>query len=144
MTRRQRIVVAVVGVLIVVAFVAAVLNPGGSGDGPVGWLGRWVGDAAGAAPEDLAPDCEEDGRLVFGGSCTIEVAPSDQDLRLVTLTTEHPIVVTAPTPVGEFTVETELAAGEVVRVAVGPDGAEIELDCDASDDCVVVIGAGDG
>jgi len=138
-------VVAAVGVLIVVAFIAAVLNPGGAGDsGPVAWLGRWVGDAAGAPPEDLAPDCQEpDGRLVFGGSCTIEVAGSDESLRLVTLTTEHPVRVTAPAPAGGYTVESELAAGELVRVAVGSDGAEIELDCQDDDDCVVTIGAGD-
>jgi hypothetical protein len=146
MTRKQRIVVLAVGVLIVVAFVAAVLNPGrADDDGPIGWLGRWVGDAAGADPADLTPGCQEpDGRLVFGGSCTIEVAPADANLRLVTLITEHPLVVTAPAPAGGYTVEATLEAGEIVRVAVGADGAEIELDCDASDDCVVVIGAGDG
>lgn len=145
MSARQRIVVLAVGVLILVAFVAAVLTPAGSGDGPVGWLGRMVGDAAAAAPEEVAPECREpDGRLVFGGSCDIAVAPSTTDLRLVTLVTEHPVSVTAPTPVGDYTVETELAAGETVRVAVGPDGAEIELDCAASGDCVVRIGAGDG
>ena len=145
MSRQQKMVVAAVGVLIVVAFIAAVLNPGGAGDsGPVAWLGRWVGDAAGAPSEDLAPDCQEpDGRLVFGGSCTIEVAGSDESLRLVTLTTEHPVRVTAPAPAGGYTVESELAAGELVRVAVGSDGAEIELDCQDDDDCVVTIGAGD-
>jgi hypothetical protein len=144
MSRRQRIVVLAVGVLILAAFVAAVLNPGGSGDGPVGWLGERVGDAAGAAPGELTPDCREpDGRLVFGGSCTIDVAPSDTELRLVTLVTEQPISVTAPTPVGDFTVATDVAAGETVRVAVGPDGAEIALECADSDDCVVRIGAGD-
>lgn len=145
MTGRQRIAVLAIGVLILVAFVAAVLAPGGSGDGPVGWLGRTIGDAAAAAPEDITPDCREpDGRLVFGGSCTIEVAPSGSDLRLVTLTTEQAIEVSAPSPVGDFTVESEVDAGETARVAVGPDGAEIELDCDADDDCVVRIGASDG
>ena len=136
--------VLAVGVLIVVAFVAAVLNPGAGDSGPVGWLGRWVGDAAGADPADLDPDCQEpDGRLVFGGSCTIEVASSDENLRLVTLTAGNPISVTAPAPAGGYTVQTDLAAGELVRVAVGSDGAEIDLDCEDDDDCVVTIGAGD-
>jgi hypothetical protein len=144
MSRRQKAVVLAVGVLIVVAFVAAVLNPGAGDSGPVGWLGRWVGDAAGAPPEDLAPDCQEpDGRLVFGGSCTIEVASSDEDLRLVTLTAGSPVSVTAPAPAGGYTVRTDVAAGELVRVAVGSDGAEIDLDCEDDDDCVVTIGAGD-
>ena len=145
MSRRQKIVVLAVGVLILVAFVAAMLSPGGSGDGPVGWLGRLVGDAAGAAPEELAPECREpDGRLVFGGSCAITVSPSRSDLRVVTLVAEHPISVTAPAPVGDFIVETDVAAGETVRVAVGPDGAAIELACTGDEECVVRIGAGDG
>lgn len=142
MSRRQRIVVLAVGVLILAAFIAAVLNPGGSGDGPVGWLGNRVGEAAGADPADLEPDCQEpDGRLVFGGSCTVEVAGSDENLRLVTLTAEHAIRVTAPAPAGGWTVATDVAAGEVVRVAVGSGGAEIDLDCEHDDDCVVTIGA---
>lgn len=145
MNRRQRIGVLAVGVLILVAFVAAVRNPGGTGAGPVGWLGDRFGEAAGAPPEDLDPDCQQpDGSLVFGGSCTVEVASSDENLRLVTLTTGQPIRVTAPAPAGGWTVATEVAAGDLVRVAVGSDGAEIELDCeDREDDCVVTIGAGD-
>lgn len=145
MSGRQKLVVLAVSVLVLVAFVASVLHPGGSGDGPVGWLGRLVGDPAAAAQEDLAPDCREpDGRLVFGGSCAIVVAPSSSDLRTVALTAEHPISVAAPAPTGEITVETDVAAGETVRVAVGPDGAEIQLACAGSEDCVVRIGAGDG
>jgi hypothetical protein len=146
MSRRQRMVVAAVAVLVAAAFVAAVLNPGSAGDsGPVAWLGRWVGDAAGAAPRDLDPDCQQpDGSLVFGDSCTIQVASAAANLRLVTLAAEHPVRVTAPAPAGGWTVATDVAAGDLVRVAVGADGAGIDLACqNDGDDCVVRIGAGD-
>jgi hypothetical protein len=153
MSRRQRIAVIAVGVLVVLLFSAAVACQGRGGEGgrdsaasgPVALLGRWLGGTAGAAPDEITAGCREpDGRLVFGGSCTVEVAPADRSLRLVSLTTGHAISVEAPTPVGDFTVSTDLDPGGTVRVAVGPDGADIELDCDDSDDCVVVIENGAG
>jgi hypothetical protein len=153
MSGRQRVLVIAVGVVIVLLFAASVATqgrggPGGrdSGEsGPVALLERWFGGTVGADPDDVTADCQEpDGRLVFGGSCTVEVAPADRSLRLVRLAAQHPVSVEAPTPVGDFTVATELDPGETVRVAVGPDGAEIELDCADPDDCVVLIGAGGG
>jgi hypothetical protein len=152
MSRRQRILL-VVAVAIALLFVASVTNQRRTGDGDpesgpgglVGWLGDRVGAAAGADPADLTASCEEpDGRLVFGGSCTIEVAEGGSALRLVRLLAQHSVTVTADAPAGDFTISADLEPGDRTQVAIGSDGGEIELRCHDSDDCVVTIGGDDG
>ena len=155
MSRRQKVILAVVAAVVALLYVVVVLNQGRSGQGsptgpPGGLVERldsWLGDTAAAAPEDLTISCvRPDGALGFDGRCTVEVAPSESRLRLVRLCAADPVGITAPAPVGDFTVRAELDAGEPTRIAVGPDGAEIVLRCLADDECVVAIGteAGDG
>jgi hypothetical protein len=152
-SRRQKILVVLVGVVFVLLYLLAMACQARSGtggrdagqSGPVAWLGGRLGGAAGADPADLTADCQQDdGRLVFDDTCVVEVAPSDRSLRLVTLHASHAIRLEAPAPAGDFTVDTEVEAGGVVRVAVGSDGAEIDLDCEDADECVVLIGDGEG
>lgn len=153
MSRRQRILVVVVGVAVVVLYLVALSCQARAGtgdrdsgrDGVLDWLGERFGRYADADPADVSADCESEvpGRLVFGGRCTLVVAPGEDALRLVPLRARHAIEVSAPAPAGDFTMDSEVEPGDTIRVAVGGDGAEIVLRCEDDDDCVVEWGAGD-
>lgn len=156
MSRRQKIIVVALAVVLVVLHTAAVANQSRTGQGGrseregglVGWLGDRLAGPTAADPDDLSADCRgPGGRLVFDDSCTIEVAPGGRFPRVVPLRVDHLVEVTAPAVAGDFTVGGEVEPGETVRVAVGRGGAEIELECldsGDSDDCVVRIGGDDG
>lgn len=144
---------AVVAVLIASLYLLAMACQGGSGggdaesgrSGPVAWLGDRVGGFADADPDEVTADCRQsDGQLWFDDRCVLTVAPSDRSLRLVPVSAQAALLVTAPAPVGDFTLDSEVAAGEVVRVAVGSDGAQIELSCLDDEGCGIRIGAEDG
>jgi len=153
LSRRQRILVVMVGVLVVLLYLVALACQARAGtgdrdtghDGVLDWLGERFGWYADADPADVSADCdgEQPGRVVFDGRCTLVVAPSEDALRLVPLRSRHAIEVSAPAPAGDFTMDSEVEPGDTIRVAVGGDGAEIELRCVDDDDCVVEWGAGD-
>ena len=148
LTREQKILIAA-GLLVAVLYIGAVANGRGSGDGEagtpvgglVGVLAGWIGGASDADRADLAADCfEPDGRLAVKGSCTLRVASSDRDLRVVRLRAEQPVTVAARLPRSERTGTAEVAAGDETSVAVDGRGGDIRLDC--PDSCTVTILSG--
>src|SRR5690606_21312937 len=139
LSRRQRILVVMAGVLVVLLYLAALpcqaragTGDRGTGhDGVLDRLGERAGWYADADAADVSADCdgEQPGRVVFDGRCTLVVAPREDALRLVPLRSRHAIEVSAPAPAGDFTMDSEVEPGDTIRVAVGGDGAEIELRC---------------
>lgn len=140
---QKALVVAVVVVLVL--FAIAVVNQRRAGDGDVaerpdglvGALGKLLGRPAAVERADLSAAClQADGRLVFRGSCTVRVAPSDERLRTLRLRAQAATTVVSPAPEGDVVVRTEVDAGGEVPFAVGRDGADVELTCGART-CVV-------
>lgn len=143
MTREQKILIAA-GLLVIVLYVGAVASGRGSGEGdansPVGGLvgviAGWLGSSADADRVELSADCfNEAGQLGVEGSCTLKVAPSERDLRVVRLRTDQPVSVTARLPQSGRTATVEVAAGDETSVAVDGDGGDIALTCT----CVLTV-----
>src|ERR1051326_2363701 len=96
MTRRQKIVIIGVGVLLVLLYTGAAASAGGSGQGDasrkpggiVGWLGDLFGQPPSVARADLSSPCLSGTTLTIKGSCKLTVAKSDEGPRRDTL---HPV-----------------------------------------------------
>lgn len=136
-------------VVLVLAFAGALVlagdrgeaRAGGDQDGLLAPLLERFDEQAGVTRQELSGSCGEiafDGSLVFGGSCALEVAASDQRIRRLRLVAVDGLDVEAPTPgEGDGTVAATVEAGESLDVAVGEDGGVVELDCGFLGDCRV-------
>jgi len=136
----QKALIAVV-VVVIVLFVLAIANQQRSGEGIaseqpsglVGAVGRLVGDPAAVDRAELSSAClQPDGRLVFRGSCTLRVAPSNDRLRTVRLRPRASITVSTTVPEDDIEVERDVDANAEVTIAVDRDGAAIVLNCRAA------------
>lgn len=143
-------VAAVVLGLIVVLFVVALAVGGSQEEGSpndrnsiIDRLGDAAGDPAAIPLENLTIDCasaDDPTLLVFVGGCTIR-ARNDDDLRVLRLQTDSPLVINAPAPEGDTDVEAELDAGDETSVAIGEGEIEVDLSCGAGfgGECLVRI-----
>lgn len=136
-------------VVLVLAFAGAVLVGGDRGqataeddqDGLLAPLLERFDEQAGVSRGEISGSCGQiaaDGSLLFSGSCVLVVAPSEQRIRRLHLVAIDGLAVKAPTPGGEDgTVAADVEAGKGLDVAVGEDGADVELDCGFLGDCRV-------
>jgi hypothetical protein len=149
-SKRQKIILAVIGVLLVLLFIVAVANPSGSGTGKpgerpgglVGALGRLAGDAGAVPAADVTAKCKKaDGTFVvaFGG-CALTVAAGGSGLRTVRLRTDRALQVTAKAPRNDFTVTDSVDPGKDVKVAVDEKEATIGLLCTGGTCVVTLVG----
>jgi hypothetical protein len=152
LTREQKILIAA-GLLVAVLYIGAVANGRGSGEGSVGEggagapvgglvgvLAGWIGGASDADRAELSADCLDDtNALAVNGSCTLRVAPSERNLRVVRLRTDRPVTVTARLPRSDRAGTADVAAGDETSVAVDGRGDEIRIDCPGTDPCVVTV-----
>jgi hypothetical protein len=152
MSGRQKLVLALVGVALVLLFVAAMANPSGSGQGRpgaspsgvVGLLGRVAGDAGAVPAADVSAPCAQAAgvfKVAFGG-CVLTVASGGRGLRTVRLRADRALTVRSKAPRNDFTVTDTLAPGEVARVAVDEQGGAIGLSCGAATCTVTLVGGG--
>lgn len=152
MDNRQKVVIGVL-VAVVLLFVVAVVVQTQSDEGDAGavssdregLLQSIGGDPAAVRLDELSGDCvRPNGTLIVQGSCDLEVAASDQRMRLVRLRTLQAISISAPAPEeADFDIEDDLEPGKEVEIAVDRDGAEIELNCGFGNTCTLtVLGGG--
>ena len=147
MSRRQKIAVVAVLVLMAVLYAGAVAGgartgQGDAGDHPgglVGWLGRAVGQPPAAARSDLAAPCLRDRTLTVAGHCTLRVASSDRGTRRVRLHATDPVTVESRAPKGEQTVTADVKPGDDVSVTVDGDGTDIAITCAGGDTCTLSL-----
>jgi hypothetical protein len=151
MSTKQKVLLAVVAVALVVLFVVAVGagNPGkGNATGHHGfvdWLSRLGGKRA-AVPVQLvtAPQCKQpDNTLHVTNSCTLHVA-DPSSLKLLVLRSTTRFKVTAPGPGRtDFTAEDTVKVGTngiaEARIAVDKE-SNIVVSCVDSAACVLSIG----
>lgn len=104
MSTKQKVLLALVAVVVVALFVVAVAgrhpgdgNPGGH-NGFVDWLGRLGGKQAGIPAADVSTTCpRKDGTVTVTGVCTLHVA-DPKSLKLLVLRSGAPFRVSAPAP----------------------------------------------
>src|SRR5215831_1744556 len=121
MSRRQKIVIIAVGVLLVLLYTGAAVTGGGSGQGDaskkpggvVGWLGDLFGQPPAAARADLSSAC------LAGDTLT------DKGTRRVKLHAVDAVTVASRAPQGQDTVTDDVEAGKDVSVTVDGDGGDI-------------------
>lgn len=148
MNRNQKIL-AVVAALIIVLYVTGVATQNNGSGGPppdptqnelVQTLGRWFGGADPVAPEEVSGACLSGSTLTIESSCVITVKASDKDLRELTLKPDTAIHLTTRAPHDDSTLDKDLEAGKVTKVAVDDKGTDITLSCSK---CTIVIGGED-
>jgi hypothetical protein len=149
MTRRQKIVIIAVGVLLVLLYTGAAVTGGGSGQGNaskkpggvVGWLGDLFGQPPTAARADLSSACLSGNTLTVKASCTLTVAKSDKGTRRVKLHAVDAVTVASRAPQGQDTVTDDVEAGKDVSVTVDGNGGDIHLSCaDSGATCTLTLG----
>lgn len=149
MSRRQKIVIIAVFVLMALLYTGAVANGGGSGQGDasqrhpggiVGWLGDVVGDPPTADRGDLSAPCLVDSTFTVKGSCVLTVAKSDEDTRRVRLHATDPVTISTRAPNSDETINVDVKADADVSVTVDGDGAPVTIACASADDtCTVTL-----
>jgi len=147
MTRRQIVLVGVVGAVLVILYSLAVANGGRSGQGDadsrhrglVGWLGSVVGDPPDAARGDLSAGCLNGSTFTVDGQCVLTVARSPRGARRIRLHASDPVRVDAPAPQGAGHVTADVKAGADSAVTVDGSGARITLTCAAVRPCTVTL-----
>ncbi len=148
MTRKQKIVIIAVFVLLALLYVGAVANGGGSGQGDaskdpkgiVKWLGNLFGSPPDATRGQLTSTCLSDDTLSFKGNCTLAVAKSDDGTRRVRLHATDAMSVASRAPQGKKTITDDVKAGDDVSVTVDGDGGDILFTCaDSSATCTVTL-----
>src|SRR5262245_24167881 len=122
MSRRQKIVIVAVFVLMALLYTWAAANSGGSGQGdaskkPGGIVG-WLGDLFGSPPnddrKDLSAPCLADKTLTIKGTCVLHVAKSSAGTRKVALKATDAVKVTSRAPQGTDDVTADVDAGKDV------------------------------
>lgn len=145
---QQRIVIAVLVVLAVLFVLATTHRAGGAGDvrhpgGFVSWLGHRFGGTPDAARADLSAPClRQDTLTVSDGTCTLKVARSGAGQRSVRLRTDSDVAVQAPAPGRDTLVRSDVEAGATLSVAVGGDGADIDIICAGERTCTLTLVTG--
>lgn len=148
MTRKQKIVVIAVFVLLAFLYVGAVASGGGSGQGDAskdpGGVVKWLGNLFGSPPDakrgQLTSTCLSDDTLSFKGSCTLTVAKSDDGTRRVQLHADDAVTVASRAPQGSDTLTDDLNAGDDVSVTVDGDGGDIQFTCaDSKATCTLTL-----
>jgi hypothetical protein len=146
MTRRQKITVGVVLVLLVLLYSGAA-TLGGSGQGAtlhpgglVGWLGHVVGKPPAASRSDESAACLDGDTLTIKGTCTLTVAKSSTKTRQVKIHATDAITITTRAPNSDSTVKQDAKAGADIAVTVDANGADITLSCaDTGDTCSATL-----
>lgn len=147
MSRRKKILVVAVLVLVAVLYATSALGwrrdgRGDAGDDPGGvvdWLGDLVGGPPAVDRSDLSAPCLAGDTLTVDGTCTLHVAGSDEDTRQVALHAYDRIRVTARPPRGDGTASSTVDPGKDIKVTVDGDGGDIALECLDSDTCTVTL-----
>jgi len=152
LTRTQRVLAVVVGV-VVVLFVVAAGSGGRGGDvnltSPpwfVTWLDRLVGSPPAVDRADLSGSCvpvdglPPNGQVAISGSCTLDVAARDANLRGLRITATDPVSVRAPVPHADQTATKDLTAGDALTVSIDSRGAEVTVTCRSAATCSVRVG----
>jgi hypothetical protein len=148
MNRNQKILVVVAALIIVLYITGVATQNNGSGGEPqdpthhelVQTLGRWFGGADPVALEEVSAACLSGTTLAFENTCVVKIKPSDKDLRELALKPDTTIHLTTRAPHDDSTLDKDLVAGEVTKVAVDDKGADITLSCSK---CTIVIGGED-
>ncbi|GAA4250228.1 hypothetical protein [Dactylosporangium darangshiense] len=145
---QPRIVIGVLVLLAVLFALATTHRAGGDGDlshpgGLVGWLGHRFGGSPDADRADVSAPClQQDTLTVKDGTCTVTVARSDAGQRNVQLRTDSDVAVQAPAPGRDTLVRSDVEAGATVSVAVGGDGADIDVICAGNRTCTLTLVTG--
>lgn len=138
MSTSQKVVVAVLALVVALFVVAVVVQPGSgegnaaqasTGDGPGGFLKNLGGDLGTVRRDELAAACLEGDILTFQGSCDLRVAPSEDPMRMLRLLPSRGIEIESRVPTKDFTVEGDAKPNEEVTIAVDERGGAIELTC---------------
>ncbi|MFG2049044.1 hypothetical protein ACGFIW_16645 [Micromonospora sp. NPDC048935] len=150
MSGRQKTLLGLLAVLLVVLFVVAVgagrddRGDPGARHGLVDRLGALAGERAAVDPAGVDADCADgNGRLTFSGSCVLRVADPG-GLRTLVLRSAARFTVVAPAPGdAEVTIRDEVepasdGTGAVAKVAVD-QATEVGLTCPGLGGCTVVV-----
>jgi hypothetical protein len=152
LNRPQRILL-LAALLIVVLYVMTVSSGGRDGDvdlskppGLIKGLGGLFGGPEAVDYADLSGSClasgamPPDGRLVIDGSCVLDIAPRDSDLRGLKLTGIDSVQVEAPVPFSDETSSKDLEPGDEITVSIDSDGGRVTMTCRSAGFCVVSVG----
>jgi hypothetical protein len=147
---QQRIVIGVlvaIGVLFILSSANHTAADGRTLRDPGGFVG-WLGDRFGGTPDvrkaDVSGECLRGDRLeVTDGTCTLRIAGSDDEQRNVRLRTDSEVAVQAPAPGRDTLVRSDVEAGATLSVAVGGDGADIDVICAGARTCVLTLVTGE-
>lgn len=146
LSRRQKLVIIAVFVLLVALYTGAAATGGGSGQGDasghpggiVGWLGGALGQPPAVARSDLSAPCLSEETLTVKGNCTVTVNGSTQDTRRLRLHATNAVTVASRAPQGSDTVTADVDAGKDVSITVDGKGGDIVITC-PGDSCVVTL-----
>jgi hypothetical protein len=139
MSRRQKIIIGSVFVLIALLYSGAALgfgsgqaNASGQPGGIVGWLGHVVGQPPAAKRADLTAPCLSGSTFTVNLTCTLTVAKSSTGTRRVKLHALSAVRITSRTPDGTDTASVDVGAGKDVAVTVDGKPTDIVIACAAS------------
>jgi hypothetical protein len=146
LSRRQKIVIIAVFVLLAALYSGAAAIGGGSGQGDasghpggfVGWLGGVLGQPPAVARADLSAPCLSQDTLTVKGTCTVTVNKSTQDTRRLKLHATDAVTVASRAPQGSDTVTANVDADKDVSVTVDGKGGDVVITC-PGDSCVVTL-----
>ena len=147
MSRRQKIILVAVGVVLVLLYSGAIAGGAGRRDGSasrrpgglVGWLGSLVGSPPAARRADLSADCLAGTTLTVHGTCLLHVAAHGTGNRRVTLRARDAATVTARPPGADRDIRAEVKAGAEVGVTVGVGATDITVGCAGTAPCVLTL-----
>src|SRR5262245_39370909 len=133
MTRRQKIVIIGVGVLLVLLYTGAAATGGGSGQGDAskkpGGIVAWLGDLIGQPPDAARSDRSSPGlsgsTLTVKRTCTLTVARSDDGTRRVNLHADDAVKIASRAPQGSDDISMDVDADKDITVTVDGDGGNI-------------------
>ena len=151
MSTKQRVLLAVVAIVIVAAYVVGVAggSPGQGNPGQRSGLADWLAGLGGGSQEVPATlvhaECaHHDGSVQFAGSCVIHVSDPGT-MKLLVLTSAMPFTVLAPSAGdASFTVRSDVSVDEdsgtaQAKVAVDKD-ADIDVVCPGLSTCLITLG----
>ncbi len=150
MSKRTRNLLIIALVLFLCCFGGSIGNPFRDEDSEshpiVDFLDKFASKAT-AVPDSAiqaAPASCRTGpnQFQFTGTCTLNVASGGTGLRNLVLTSNKDMNVSSRVPRKDFTVSSDVRAGNQVKVAIDERGGAVDLTCAALPTCVVTRGDG--
>jgi hypothetical protein len=141
------ILVVITGVFIALLVVGGTQDgkgsAGGEKNGIVDWIESVAGGAATIQPDQVeAPDgcrTQDPTLLQFTNTCVVTVHNDSKSVKVLQLSPQPQITITAPAPKGDNVVEARSKTGEVTKVAVGEGDTQVSLACPAFATCAARI-----